>query len=347
VLNSDRDELNNLEFVLEKRITSKKGLVKLSAAIFNEIKIDYQIVLTSNREDLKFDPDFEAYNFLTEYLFYFPTLNLYLLSSDPVTCLGFIPHGYTNNYGLFIKKLNLDSYVTGIGKIKFIDPLSYDKNYDNLKVKVEFTNEILNPGISMERQMGGYYAQYFQPFYSYMPDENKKKTTESIMKDFVPGLELIETKVENEGLIYFGVRPFIVKSTFSSDNFIEKAGEKYLFKIGELIGVQVEMYKKEERKQPVENNFNRAYHREISFKIPEGYKISNAESLIMDVFMEEKGDRVIAFTSKYTIKDGTFNVVVDEYYKKLSFPIEEFDSYRKVINAAADFNKIALFLEKK
>jgi hypothetical protein len=347
ILDNEREELDDLEFIIEKRITSKKGLVKLSAAIFNEIKIDYQIILTSDREELKFDPEFEAYNFLEEYLFYFPSSNLYLLSYDPVTCLGFVPHRYTNNYGLFIKKVDLGSYITGIGKIKFIEALSFDKNFDNLNVKIEFSNEIINPAITIERQMGGYYAQYYQPFYSYMADENKQKTTDAIMKDFVPGLELKETKIENEGLVYFGVRPFIVKSTFSSDNFIEKAGDKYLFKIGELIGAQVEMYKKEERKQPVESNFNRAYHREINFQIPAGFKISNAESLNMDVYMEEKGERVIAFTSKYTLKDNTFKVVVDEYYKKLAFPLEEFDLYRKVINAAADFNKVSLFLEKQ
>jgi hypothetical protein len=347
ILDNNSDDLENLEFVIEKKVANEKGIVKLFSAILNEIKIDYQIVLTCNREELKFDPSFEAYNFLTDYLFYFPSLNLYLLAYDPITCLGFVPQYFTYNYGLFIKKVNLDSYNTGIGKIKFIEPLTYDKNYDNLNVKVDFASGIDNPVINMERQMGGYYAQNYQPFYTYMSDEDKKKTTESIMKDFVPGLEAKDTKVENEGKDYFGIRPFIVKSTFSSDNFIEKAGEKYLFKVGELIGVQMEMYQKEERKQEVENDFNRSYHREISFEIPKGYKVSNPESLNMDVFKEEKGERVIAFTSKYSINGSSFKIIVDEYYKKISFSLEEFDSFRKVINAAADFNKITLFLEKQ
>ena len=39
-------------------------------------------------------------------------------------------------------------------------------------------------------------------------------------------------------------------------------------------------------------------------------------------------------------------VTVDEYYHKVHYTVEEFDDYRAVINSAADFNKIVLFLEK-
>jgi hypothetical protein len=40
-------------------------------------------------------------------------------------------------------------------------------------------------------------------------------------------------------------------------------------------------------------------------------------------------------------------VVIDEVYKKVRFPADEFDEFKKVINAAADYNKVVLILEKK
>jgi hypothetical protein len=343
--NSD-PSLDNLSMILDKKIANKEGMVKLFGAVFNQLNIEYQVVMTCDRNELKFDPEFEAYNFLQEYIFFLPSVNLYLAPTEQISCLGFIPYFLTNTYGLFVKKVNLDSYTTGIGKIKFIEPVPFDKSFDNLEVKVDFKSDILSPKIDLSRQMAGYYAQYFQPYYSYVAEEDKKKLTASVMEGFIPGVEIKDIIIENAGKDYFGIKPLIAKSSFSGETLIENAGGKYLFKIGDLIGPQMEMYQKEERKQKVESNYNRLYHRVITFDIPEGYKIANLDVLNLDVYSEEKGERVINFTSKYTRNGNTIKVVIDEYYKKLVFPLDQYESYRKVINAAADFNKITLVLEK-
>ncbi|HSZ26077.1 MAG TPA: DUF3857 domain-containing protein [Cytophagaceae bacterium] len=346
-LENANEAFSDLNIVLEKKIATEEGAVKLFCAIFNELGIDYQIVLTCDRHSLKFDPEFETYLFLNDYLIYFPAEKKYLAPFDRFSCLGYVPYNLTNNYGLFIKKVSLDSYTTAIGKVAFIPPVPYDKTTDNLTITVSFEPEIVRPSISMIREMTGYYAQHFQPFYSYFSEEDKKKNTDKILKNFIPGIEIKQIKVENEGKDYFGVLPFIIKSTFTSDNVVEKAGNKYLFKIGDLIGVQMEMYQKGERKLGIENEYNRSYHRVINFEIPTGYTITNLNSLNMDVYSEENGERIIAFTSKYELIANKVVVTIDEYYKKINYPVSQYENYRKVINAAADFNKIILFLEKK
>lgn len=347
ILDNNNPKLEDLSLIFESKIANKEGITKLFAAVLNELKIDYQIVLTCERTKLKFDPTFEVYTFLNEYLIYFPSVNDYLCPTEVISCLGFIPHELTYNYGLFIKKININNFETGIGKVKFIDAVSYNKTYDNLKVTVDASNDILNLAITMERQMGGYYAQYYQPYYSFYSEENKKKTTEGIMKDFIEGIEMKNITIENEGLAYFGKKPFIVKSTFVGDNLIEKAGDRYLFKVGELIGRQMEMYKEEKRKLPVESDYNRSYQRKIVFEIPKGYKVSNLNALNMEVFNEKDGEKIFNFTSKYTLAGDKIEIEVIEYYKVISVPVENFENYRKVINAAADFNKITVFLDKK
>ena len=67
----------------------------------------------------------------------------------------------------------------------------------------------------------------------------------------------------------------------------------------------------------------------------------------MHVFHEADGKRTMAFTSRYELKDGVITVKVDEYYNQIAYPLEEFEMYRSVINAAADFNKIVLILVKQ
>ena len=109
----------------------------------------------------------------------------------------------------------------------------------------------------------------------------------------------------------------------------------------------MEMYQEEERKFPVEQSFNRFYHRIIEFEVPKGYKVSNLESLKFDIVYEEDGEKVMAFESDYTLEGNLLKVVCDEYYTQNILPVELFEEYRKVINAAADFNKVVLYLEKE
>ncbi len=56
---------------------------------------------------------------------------------------------------------------------------------------------------------------------------------------------------------------------------MEKAGPRILFKVGELIGPQIEMYRDDERTAEVENDFNRMYDRTIKIRLPKGYQVKN------------------------------------------------------------------------
>jgi hypothetical protein len=347
MLEHNNKAFDNLAEIIDNKVATQSGIVKLFSAIFSELQIDYQIVFTSNRKQIRFDPAFESYNFLAEYLIWFPGINKYIAPTNQISRLGFIPAEFTSNHGLFIKKVSLNEFTTGVGKIKFIEPIPYDQNYSNHYVTLDFKEDVTKPAINLEIQMNGYYAQYYQPFYSYMSDEDKKKVTESIITGFITDVEIKDFKVENEGKDFFGVKPFIVKSNITSNNLVEKAGDKLLFKVGELIGPQMEMYDDQQRTQEIESEYNRKYHRIITFELPAGYKITNPDILKMDVFIEENGERSTAFTSNYKVEGNKYIVEVTEYYKKINFPISQYENFRKVINAAADFNKLTLILQKK
>jgi hypothetical protein len=134
---------------------------------------------------------------------------------------------------------------------------------------------------------------------------------------------------------------------FTSTHFIEMAGPRILFKVGELIGPQVEMYRDDERMTEVENEFNRGYDRVIKIKIPAGYKIRNPDDAKLNVVYEDNGKQPFLFISDYTINDKEMVISIKEYYKEIYAPVSRYEDFRKVINAAADFNKVTLVLEKK
>ncbi len=49
----------------------------------------------------------------------------------------------------------------------------------------------------------------------------------------------------------------------------------------------------------------------------------------------------------FELKDGVLNITADEHYRTNIVSPSIFEEYRKVINTAADFNKIILILEPK
>lgn len=55
----------------------------------------------------------------------------------------------------------------------------------------------------------------------------------------------------------------------------------------------------------------------------------------------------MVFSSNYEVNGNKVTVTIDEYYKQFYFPLSLFEDYTRVINAAADFNKVVLVFIKK
>ena len=180
-----------------------------------------------------------------------------------------------------------------------------------------------------------------------IPEAETKIVVNELLNLSGKDVNLKEFELINSSLDSFYLKPLILKGLASTkSSFYDKAGNRYLLKIGEVIGIQVEMYQEEERKLPVENEFNRIYTRNIQFEIPEGFTVRNLDDLKAEIFHEENGEKSMGFSSNYERDGNQVNVFVKEFYKQLDYPLEYFDDFRKIINAAADFNKKVLIFEK-
>jgi hypothetical protein len=56
---------------------------------------------------------------------------------------------------------------------------------------------------------------------------------------------------------------------------------------------------------------------------------------------------IMGFVSNYKLEGNLLTINIDEYYKQVLQPLDIFPTFQKIINAAADFNKVTLLLEKK
>ena len=343
------EKLSSLEDILKDKVANERGIIKLYAALFKHIDIPFEFVYTTERDYMFFDKDFEANNFLNDLLFYFPKTKKYLSPTENQSRFGFPPAYLTDTYGLFIKEVAIGDFKSAIGKIEFIEPVKAENTIDKMVLDVKFDKDDLTKiNINLLRSMTGYYALYIHPYMDLIKPEDKDDVIESFAKSLDEDVEILDKKVNNEDPKLFGEKPLEFILDFNSSAFVEKAGRKYLFSVGDLIGQQTELYQEKERKLPVDSEFERSYIRSITITIPEGYTVANLDDInISNAYTNDKNEELMSFDSSFTLEGNKLTIVADEHYRMNHVSTDIYEEYRKVINSAADFNKITLILEPK
>lgn len=342
------DALSDPAYMLANKAYNDLGALILFTNLYKQLGIKHEIVITTDRTNVPFDPEFESFTYLDHFLLYFPSIQKFMVLSDLFSRMGIPTAKYCNNYGLFVKEVSVSGYETGIGKVKFIPELVMEVSQGNIEANLQFSEDLSETKIIASHTLSGYNAMYYQPVFQLITDP---KNLEDFRKETANFLDLDDEPVsfefENDKSELFGIKPFIVKSTYQTDFMIEKAGDTYLLKAGLLIGSQMELYDTlEARKTPLELPYNHRLDRKLIIQTPNGYTWSNLEELVYDVsYIPANSDTAFAFVSSYTMQDNQLIINIHEWYHGVNWPKEVWDDYRKVINAAANFNKIRLILQ--
>lgn len=336
--------LDKVASIVKYKVASRQGITRLFFAVFDRLAIECHPVVTCSREGGKFDGEFDSWSYLDDYLLFFPETDGYLAPYVMETRYPLVPAEFTGQEGLFIESFTVGDLKSGLGTVKPIPAAEYIHNLDNLDIDVTFAEDFSSNNVKIRRTFGGYNSSFFAPYYHLMTEEQRLSMVEELTKQTAPDPKF--NKWSAKPLEDGPVDQFLIDVDFQSAHFLEKAGPRILFKLGQLIGPQVEMYREDDRMTGIENEFNRGYEREIRVRLPKGYTIKNAQDLKFDVTYKDKESTPFLFQSDYDLKDGLLTVKIKEYYKELYAPVSRYEDYRKVINAAADFNKITLVLEK-
>jgi hypothetical protein len=347
ILDNSNQQLENIDFILANQAANEFGIALIMNKLFKTYDIGVELVLTSDRSEYRFDPEFEAYCYLNEILLYFPKHKLFIAPSERYLRGKYIPETWSSTYGLFIREVKLGEMSTAVGEIKYIEPLPYSANENLMDINVDFSEDIANPDISFKISQQGYAAQYIQPLLHLFDDEQLTEFQEEIGGMISDEVKAQDVTIENTGVNDFGKKPLIFQFTSDDHGFVKESGTDYLFNIGGLIGEQVELYKEEDRKYPIEKINRNYYLRTITFKIPEGYEVANLDALNLKRTHEDEGKPTMLFESRYDIEGDQVTVIVEEFYDRIFYPVEWYDPFAKVVNAAADFNKITLVLKPK
>jgi hypothetical protein len=337
-----------IDKAIQLKQTSKTGATKLLVALLNQAGISFEIVVTCNQEERSFDPEFNGWNFLDDYLIFFPEINKIIVPDNPSARLGIIPYNYQGAYGLFMFPVSYNKELKTLGyEIKQIPVEHFEKNTDSLIISLHADLSKLTLQAKIHRVLSGELAASVQSFWKFADEERHNKIISTLFTMGDQNPEIIAWSVKNDDLSDIGMNPFIIDVELNVSSLIEMAGNDIIFKLGETIGEQSEMYQASSRKMPVNINDAHNYFRKITFTIPEGYIISNPNDLNMKVELLTDGKVSCCFNSWFELTDNKLVVFSKEYYTEVSYPAERFGEFRNVINAAADFNKKTVVLTKK
>lgn len=339
---------DNIESIIKTGNANNYGADRLFIAMLETKGIKYQVVYPSVRDQLPLDEDIANWNRVEETLIYFPGTGKFVQPSGEIYRYPYAAPYWVGTKGLFLKGLSIGDVKTAVGKFDSIPMEPFSESAQNMEVTAKLDASGDSLIIDCKQILKGYAATSYRPIWKYLPKDKQDEAVKGIINSIAKSENIQNIKTENTRLIdTWDNKPLNISSTIHTAEPLERAGNKLLFKIGELIGPQEQMYQEKPRQLPIELDYAHILHRTLRFEIPAGYSIKNPNDLKIDIQHKENGELTMGFVSTYTIKDNILDIDVMETYARQRYPLEQFETFKKVINAAADFNKVVLVLEKK
>ena len=338
-------ELEDLSLILRNKEADHTGIIRLFINLFEANGINCQLVFTTDRNKIEFDPNFESLNYLSEMLFYFPDVNEFIDPTDITYRYPFISAQYTLNSALFVEEISVGKYKAATYSIKKIHDQDPSMNGEEITADCRFTPGMDSLDIHFERAFLGQMAAPYRLVFNLVPEDDKKKGLDEIMKYCMADGRIVKDNVENLDFLA-AEKPVVTKGEVVGSALLEKTGKDVIFKLGDILGPQVELYQEKARITPIDVFFAHNLNRTVKLHVPDGYKLSGLDGIKMDVKFDYKGKKACGFVSDYTLANNVLTVTIKEYYYTVQLPKTEFENFRKVINASADFNKVNVVLEK-
>jgi hypothetical protein len=251
-----------------------------------------------------------------------------------------------NANGVFCVGTTEGNLPSATAEIKLVNLEDYSQSHNDLisQVTLNSTGDTLL--VNLRQLYSGYVASYYRASFNFTSAEDQKLFLKDQVKFGTKSENIVSTRTENEGFEnYSDNKPFIIEAKVKAPELVERAGNKILVKIGDLIGQQVEMYQEKPRQFPMELSFPQILERSIEFVIPEGYSVMNPEDLNIKKILKDDEKISTGFTSRYTLEGNILKIHILEEYRNTLYDLTQYEEYKNIINAAADFNKVVLVLD--
>ena len=339
---NDNVRLNNINYILENKTSNDFSIIQVYTQLLTAAGINYEIVITSNRYYNRFDPEFFDPNMLREFLIYFPEEKKYIAPNRLEYRIGEAPFDLLGNYGIYIDRL-LNFYFSEI--------IQSDQSYSRIKrnIKVEFERKLKKIVIDEYQEYSGHWATNNRSLLNFSDEEGLAGLKDYLTASGIENKKVINYEIINAELFQKNYNtPFIVNSKISTESLTTKIKNGYQVKIGNVIGMQSQLYEDIDRFHPIEVTYPNQYDYRIVVKIPKGYSIEGLEGLVFNKsYISLMGNRICKFESNYEINENELVISIQEFYKTLRYQKNRYNEFRDVINSAADFYNTSIKFIKK
>ncbi|HLP50176.1 MAG TPA: DUF3857 domain-containing protein [Chitinophagales bacterium] len=334
------------ETILKNKIAGFDNLIHLYLAFFKKMNITCQLNLSCNKKDKAFDQKFDSYTYTEVPLLYFPQVNGYL---DPLNLILRYPlcsSNYVNNgvYGINLTTSKTHPFSDYYYLDDIIDPDSI-QHIEKMNAVLNFSPEMDSIYMHISRVEPDYFAEDMRETLAFAPSAEKEDGVRDLLIESMKDASVDKLVITN-GELAQAEKPLLIEADLSGSALIEKSGNDILLKIGEVIGTQKNLYQENTRTNPIDLDFKHKLIRKIELNIPAGYKISGLEPLNKSTSFTHQEKDACGFRSSYKLEGNKLIIDIEEYYLQTSLPVKVYADFRNVINAAADFNKIAVVLSK-
>jgi hypothetical protein len=341
--NLDEEKYKDIEVILEGKTTFERAFVRLWVNCLEALDIKHETGLVTNKFFDEWDEEFEDWNTLEIASIFIHKTNQFILPTYKYLRYPALTPETEGAKGVFVKRIINQDKEIAIANYRTLHLNTYDNNVHHLSAQINF-NAQLEPIVNTENSFKGLSANGMRELATFLKKEEEKQLILTLV-DYIENEDnILEYKIVNRGINHYqDNKPLIISAKVRAPKIIEKAADKFILKIGDVIGRQEELYQAHTRQHPMSMPFSHLLTRELTIDIPKGYTISNLEKINRKLDYQDK----FGFESHYELSDNKLRIIISEYYSLNNFPASVYDDFRNVINAAADFNKLSLILEKK
>ena len=334
--------LNNIDYILTNKISNDFSIIQVYTQLLTAAGVNYEIVITANRYYNRFDSEFFDPNMLREFLIYFPEEKKYIAPNRLEYRIGEAPFDLLGNYGIYIDRL-LNFYFSEI--------IQSDKSYSRIKrnITLDFERKFKKVIIDEYQEYSGHWATNNRSMLNFSDEKGLAAFEDYLTATGIANKKVLNYDIINGELFQKNYKtPFIVNSKISTESLTAKIKNKYQVKIGNVIGMQSQLYEDIDRFHPIEITYPNQYDYRIVVKIPKGYIIEGLEGLIFNKnYISLMGNKICKFESNYEINENELVISIQEFYKNLRYQKNRYNEFRDVINSAADFYNTSIKFIKK
>ena len=262
--------------------------------------------------------------------------------------IGVEPYQFAGQDALFVKIMSIGGRISAFPQVKTLPSLALAENGTFDHVEVNFGSAMNSVNIDSKKELYGIEAVNTKAELMYLSEQDR----EFFLKVFFDGIsdeleviKVVASEADLEG--YQNQKKLLISGVLKANSLLVKAEDKLIFEVGKLIGDQEGLYKEQQRINPVVGRYAASYNRNIKVTVPAGYQLKNIEELNMDVEERIDSSSIMKFVVTAEVVNGVLMIKIEESYQGIDFPAIHFKLFRRVINAAADFNKKVLILEKE